>query len=293
MIDAWLSSSEITASRSSSSTSNTPPLASKQDEYRIVASVPRNGDSRASSSVCWVCVPQMNRTLRHAEAPLVQRRLRRGDDGRVVGQAEVVVGAEVQHVRAAGLHVRRLRRGELPLVLVQPGVADLVQRRRAAASPHRAVHQTSRPIEDDLAALPAARGRERLGPVVGREAVRDRPAEMSQARAQHRAHRVPGLVHLAAVDALDRDHVGDDLAPSRSRSAALGRPSIAIRPPWLRLAMHVRQRGRVPAHLQRDVEALDHAEPVAARRRSTRATRPARGRRPSRGPARAGTARRR
>ena len=63
MIEAWFSSSEITASRSSSSTSNTPPLASKQDENRIVASVPRNCDSRDSSSACWVCVPQMNRTL--------------------------------------------------------------------------------------------------------------------------------------------------------------------------------------------------------------------------------------
>ena len=62
MIDAWLSSSEITASFSSSSTSNTPPLASKHDEYRIVASWPRNAASRASSSVCWVCVPQMKRT---------------------------------------------------------------------------------------------------------------------------------------------------------------------------------------------------------------------------------------
>ena len=63
MIEAWFSSSEITASRSSSSTSNTPPLASKHDENRIVASVPRNEDSRCSRSVCWVCVPQMKRTL--------------------------------------------------------------------------------------------------------------------------------------------------------------------------------------------------------------------------------------
>ena len=63
MIDAWLSSSEITTSRSSSNTSNTPPFASKQEENRIVPSVCRNCDSRASSSVCWVWVPQMNRTL--------------------------------------------------------------------------------------------------------------------------------------------------------------------------------------------------------------------------------------
>ena len=33
----------------------------------------------------------------HAEAVRVQRLLRRGDDVRVVGQAQVIVGAEIQH----------------------------------------------------------------------------------------------------------------------------------------------------------------------------------------------------
>ena len=46
---------------------------------------------------------------------------------RVVGEAEVVVRAEVQHALTAGLHVRRLRRGELPLVLVEPGRPDLAE----------------------------------------------------------------------------------------------------------------------------------------------------------------------
>ena len=63
MIEAWLSSSEMTASSSPSSTSKTPPLASKHEGKRIVASVPRNAESRRSSSMCWVCVPQMKRTL--------------------------------------------------------------------------------------------------------------------------------------------------------------------------------------------------------------------------------------
>ena len=62
MIDAWLSSSEITASRSSSSASKTPPFASKQEPNRIVSSVPRNAESRSSSSRWSACVPQMNRT---------------------------------------------------------------------------------------------------------------------------------------------------------------------------------------------------------------------------------------
>ena len=62
MIEAWLSWSEITASRSSRSASNTPPLASKHDENRIVSSVPRKADSRSSSWRWSDCVPQMNRT---------------------------------------------------------------------------------------------------------------------------------------------------------------------------------------------------------------------------------------
>ena len=62
MIDAWLSASEMIASCSSSSVSNSPPLASKHDEYRIVSWVPRNFDSRISSSRWIECVPQMKRT---------------------------------------------------------------------------------------------------------------------------------------------------------------------------------------------------------------------------------------
>ena len=63
MIEAWFSESLITASSGPSSTSNSPPLASKQLGYRIVSSVPRNFESRASSSLCRSLVPQMNRTL--------------------------------------------------------------------------------------------------------------------------------------------------------------------------------------------------------------------------------------
>ncbi len=63
MIEAWFSSSEMIASSGPSSTSNSPPFASKHDEYRIVASVPRNADNRRSRSRCRSCVPQMNRTL--------------------------------------------------------------------------------------------------------------------------------------------------------------------------------------------------------------------------------------
>ena len=62
MIEAWLSASEMTASRSSSRASNTPPFASKHDPNRIESSVPRNAAMRSSRSRWIVWVPQMNRT---------------------------------------------------------------------------------------------------------------------------------------------------------------------------------------------------------------------------------------
>ena len=62
MIEAWLSSSEMTASSGPSSVSKRPPLASKHEQYRMVSSVPRNSASRRSSSLWISWVPQMNRT---------------------------------------------------------------------------------------------------------------------------------------------------------------------------------------------------------------------------------------
>ncbi len=64
----------------------------------------------------------------HAEAMAVQRVLGGLDDVRVVGQAQVVVGAEVQHAAAIGqADARRLRGGDHPLVLEQPLLAYRMQ----------------------------------------------------------------------------------------------------------------------------------------------------------------------
>src|SRR5690606_2935039 len=64
----------------------------------------------------------------HAEAVRVQRFLRRLDHRRMVGQAQVVVGAEVEH-RAPVVErdLRRLRAGDDALGLEQPGLADLAE----------------------------------------------------------------------------------------------------------------------------------------------------------------------
>ena len=60
----------------------------------------------------------------HAEAELVERLARRRDDLRMIGKAEIVVGAEVQELALAALRpriadadMRRLRRGDHPLAL--------------------------------------------------------------------------------------------------------------------------------------------------------------------------------
>jgi len=62
---------------------------------------------------------------RHAETPLVERGSRGGDDLGVVGEAEVVVGAEVERLAGGRADVRGLRGEQLALVLVEARVADL------------------------------------------------------------------------------------------------------------------------------------------------------------------------
>ena len=62
MIEAWLSSSLMTASSAVRMVSNRPPFASKQEEYRMVSSVPRKPEIFFSSCLWISCVPQMKRT---------------------------------------------------------------------------------------------------------------------------------------------------------------------------------------------------------------------------------------
>ena len=64
----------------------------------------------------------------HAVAPAVERLVGGGDHLGMIGQAEVVVGAEIQHrllIEHADPGV--LRRGDNPLALEEAGVADLLE----------------------------------------------------------------------------------------------------------------------------------------------------------------------
>ena len=67
---------------------------------------------------------------RHPETPLVQRCPARADDVGVVGEAEVVVGAEVERLATGRRDVGGLRGGQLALALVEPGLLDLLERGR-------------------------------------------------------------------------------------------------------------------------------------------------------------------
>jgi hypothetical protein len=112
MIEAWFSASEMTASSGPSRGSNRPPLASKQAAKRMLSSWPRycgRGGFPASGGVLRAA-DEADRG--HAEAVVVHRGLGGGDQAGVVGQAEVVVGAEVQHLPPGHLHMRALRPGD-------------------------------------------------------------------------------------------------------------------------------------------------------------------------------------
>ncbi|MNR44504.1 hypothetical protein D3C85_1632550 [compost metagenome] len=62
MIEAWFNASEIMASSGPSRVSNRPPLASKQEEYRMASSIPRKSASFFSSCLWLSWVPQIKRT---------------------------------------------------------------------------------------------------------------------------------------------------------------------------------------------------------------------------------------
>ncbi len=127
MIEAWLRASEMTASSSPSRVSKSPPLASKHDPYRMVSSVPRKS-LNAASSRRWTVVGAADEPhRRHAVAVLGNRRPGLLDQRRMVGQPQVVVGAQVDHLGAVvqGDH-GILAAGDRPLRLVEPVLVELL-----------------------------------------------------------------------------------------------------------------------------------------------------------------------
>ena len=94
----------------------------------MASSVPRKPARRASSALCSLLGAADEADRGHAVAVAVERVLGGGDERRVVGEAEVVVGAEVQHAAAGlGVDAAGLRRGDDALGLPEAVGADLVE----------------------------------------------------------------------------------------------------------------------------------------------------------------------
>ena len=90
-----------------------------------MASVPRNALIRGLELGVDVLGPADEPHAGQAE-PVGAQALGGGrDDVRVVGQPEVVVGAQVDDPPAVGVHPRALGRGDHPFALVQPLLGDL------------------------------------------------------------------------------------------------------------------------------------------------------------------------
>ena len=76
---------------------------------------------------------------------------------------------------------------------------------------------------------------------------------------QHHGHLVPGLVHFAAVDALDGEHVEDDLAPVDGDLVG-GDAEHGDLAAVAHVGDHVAEGVGVAGHLEADIEAFAHAE---------------------------------
>ena len=84
----------------------------------MLSSVPRKADSFCSSSLCWSWVPQMKRTEAMPKPWLSRPLMGGGNEIGVVGQPQIVVGTEVQHLLAAHRNPGLLGRGDDAFLLV-------------------------------------------------------------------------------------------------------------------------------------------------------------------------------
>ena len=132
-IEACTSRSAIMTSLSDRIASKTPAFASMQDGKRIVSSVPRNSVSRCSELAVDVLGAADEADGRHAVAARVEPLVGGLDHLRMAGEAEVVVGAEVDDVlrrRAGGeldLDVGGLGRVDEALLLEEARLPDAVE----------------------------------------------------------------------------------------------------------------------------------------------------------------------
>ena len=118
--------------------------------------------------------------------------------------------------------------------------------------------QMERPVQQDFAALAADHRMKSLFVVLIAEAMGDDRGDVD-ACGDEDGHFVPGLVHFAAVDAADGQHVEDDFAPVGCIGLE-GMPSMAMRPPWHMLSIISLKATGESGHFEADIEAFLHAE---------------------------------
>src|SRR3979411_2579832 len=114
------------------------------------------------------------------------------------------------------------------------------------------------PVEDDLAAQSGVRDSERLFELPVRVPVRDDRRYVQPGLRENR-HLVPSLEDLAAIDALDGQHLEQDLRPV-DRELVVGKAQDRDAATMRHVRDHVAQRARLPRHLEGHVETLFHAE---------------------------------
>ncbi len=146
-------------------------------------------------------------------SPTVERLVRGGDEFGVIGKAEIVVRAEVDHIGAGtGPDVGGLRCRDHALGLAESGGLQGFELRGEMVLITNVHDSGELPFQNDFARLPALHDREAPLELGVMEAVRDDGADVETALKHHR-HLVPCLIHPAAVDSRDGQHVENHGVP--------------------------------------------------------------------------------
>src|SRR5450756_2056296 len=127
----------------------------------------------------------------------------------------------------------------------------------ARQSPSLSLRLRRRPRENDLARTTRPHDLERFFVAGDREMVRDDRSDV-QAALDHGRHLVPGLEHLAAIDALDGQPAEDHGLPVHRR-LPFDETEQADAAPMAHGCDHAVQRPRAAGHLEADIELLLHA----------------------------------
>src|ERR1700753_274264 len=145
-----------------------------------------------------------------------------------------------------------------PTVWELEGPMPILKRSKMLVFIWRLLGALVRPAQYHFAGVAGAHGVKALFEFSVVEAVRDDRRNI-QTRFEHDRHFVPGLIHLAAVDALDGEHVEDDVPPVDRhffcRDAKHGYLCAVAH-----VGDHVTERRWIARHLQANVEALLHAQ---------------------------------